>query len=153
MHPSDPHTCTCTLLLLLYLPPSLPLSLSRPPSLFLSFSLSPSLPLSFPSLASSLYNSRTHFPYFTLLYLHLSSCTYSYRSSSLLPLPFPQASPQHTMTPRASIAGRTAKEEEVFSAVRKYNEDLMRSKVSGPDVAPPLPLKKKTSKLVHCGRG
>ena len=50
------------------------------------------------------------------------------------------------MTPRASVAGRTAKEEEVFNAVRKYNEDLMRSKESGPDVAPPLPLKKKTSK-------
>ena len=44
------------------------------------------------------------------------------------------------------MAGRTAKEEEVFNAVRKYNEDLMRSKESGPDVAPPLPLKKKTSK-------
>ncbi len=52
------------------------------------------------------------------------------------------------MTPRASIAGRTAKEEEVISAVRKYNEDLMRSKVSGPDVAPPVPLKKKTSKYI-----
>ena len=52
------------------------------------------------------------------------------------------------MTPRASMAGRTAKEEEVFNAVRKYNEDLMRSKESGPDVAPPLPLKKKTSKYI-----
>ena len=46
------------------------------------------------------------------------------------------------------MAGRTAKEEEVFNAVRKYNEDLMRSKESGPDVAPPLPLKKKTSKYI-----
>ena len=56
------------------------------------------------------------------------------------------------MTPRASVAGRTAKEEEVFNAVRKYNEDLMKAKESGPDVAPPLPLKKKTSKslfLIH----
>ena len=43
------------------------------------------------------------------------------------------------------MAGRTAREEEVFNAVRKYNEDLMKAKESGPDVAPPLPLKKKTS--------
>ena len=47
--------------------------------------------------------------------------------------------------PRASVAGRTAKEEEVFNAVRKYNEDLIKARESGPDVAPPLPLKKKTS--------
>ena len=50
--------------------------------------------------------------------------------------------------PRASVAGRSAREEEVFNTIRKYNEDLMKARESGPDVAPPLPLKKKTGMLI-----
>ena len=59
-----------------------------------------------------------------------------------------QASPQHLSMPRASVAGRSAREEEVFNTIRKYNEDLMKARESGPDVAPPLPLKKKTGMLI-----
>ena len=54
--------------------------------------------------------------------------------------------------PRPSVFGRTAKEEEVFNAVHKYNEDLIKATESGPDqrpdVAQSLPLKKKTSMLL-----
>ena len=62
-----------------------------------------------------------------------------------------QASPQHPSIPRASVADPSAREEEVLSTIHtKYNEDLMKAGECGPDVPPPLPLRRKTGMLTSC---
>jgi len=51
------------------------------------------------------------------------------------------STPQHKARPTPG-ATPTSKQEEIINAVRKYNEDVLKPR--GPDVAPPVPLKKKT---------
>ncbi|XP_064395436.1 rap guanine nucleotide exchange factor 1-like [Halichondria panicea] len=57
-------------------------------------------------------------------------------------IPSPHHTPQHV--PRPSMATPTSRQEEVFNAVRKFNEDVIKARTSGPGQAPPVPLKKKT---------